>query len=464
MHVTGKQRGVTASQPRARVATANLAPIGDLTGEVLGDRYRVIRPIGAGGMGTVYLAEHVTIGKQFAVKVLAQEFAQQESFRVRFLQEAQVVSQISHEHVVEVTDFGVTPTGSLYLAMELLDGEGLCDTLEREGALPWPRTRAMVVQVCDALKAAHDNGILHRDIKPENLLLTTDGTVKIADFGVACKTGERSIDGGAAGTTVYMSPEQIRGKALTPASDLFTVGVVFVELLLGQNPFKDANPSASMLRITNGQRPLLFECDATVPSTVEHVVERLLTPDVERRYQTADEALGDLVGFIGPLHSRYPNLLADSLRGPRAMAAKLMKDQAQDELKRGNALINGGKSKRAQAALAFFRASLLDPRHPDPQVRLASLKERDGIDFAARGDRRVVAMKQALQDDPNDPTLLGRLAEAYRSQGDMYRSALYFKQLLRRTPDDHAMRSRLAWVVGKDTSSPYGTGIEVPSS
>ena len=132
-----------------------------------------------------------------------------------------------------------------------------------------------------------------------------------------------------------------------------------------------------------------------------------------------------------------------------------MKDQALDELRRGDALVNGGKSKRAQAALAFFRASLLDPMLLEPQARLAKLKDLDGIDFSSRGDRRVVAMKQALQDDPHDPQLLGRLAEAYRSQGDMYRAALYYKRYLRRVPGDDAMVSRLAWVVGKDTASVY---------
>lgn len=461
---------VSTPQFRSQIATADapsLAPEqprpkpahGDVRHDSLA-RFEIEDRIGRGGMAEVFRAKDKVSGRPVALKIIHEHLADDVDSRARFTHEVEVGAELAHGNIVRVLAAD-TDSNRPFFACELVDGGDVAQLLQKFDRMPVLVAARIMAETLRGLSFAHEHGIIHRDIKPENLLLAPDGTVKIADFGVACRSGERSVDGSAAGTTIYMSPEQIRGKELTPASDLFTVGVVFVELLTGKNPFRDNNPSATMLRITKGQRPLLFECDATVPSMVEHVIERLLEPDLNRRYASADDALSDLVSFIGPLHSRFQNLLADCLQRPRAMAEKILKDQAQDELKRGNALITGGKSKRAQAALAFFRASLLDPLLTDPQVRLAALKDRDGIDFAARGDRRVVAMKQALQDDPYDPTLLGRLAEAYRSQGDMYRAALYFKRYLKRQPDDKAMRSRLAWVVGKDTSSPYGTGIEV---
>lgn len=461
---------VSTPQFRSQIATADApslapaeAPAKRTPKDVRHDslaRFDIEERIGRGGMAEVFRAKDKVSGRPVALKIIHEHLADDVDSRARFAHEVEVGAELAHGNIVRVLAAD-TDSDRPFFACELVDGGDVAQLLEKFEKMPALVAARIMAETLRGLSFAHEHGIIHRDIKPENLLLAPDGTVKIADFGVACRSGERSADGSAAGTTIYMSPEQIRGKELSPASDLFTVGVVFVELLTGKNPFRDNNPSATMLRITKGQRPLLFECDATVPAMVEHVVERLLEPDIALRYQSADEALGDLVSFIGPLHTRFQNLLADCLQRPRSMAERILKDQAQDELKRGNALINGGKSKRSQAALAFFRASLLDPLLSDPQVRLAALKERDGIDFAARGDRRVVAMKQALQDDPYDPTLLGRLAEAYRSQGDMYRAALYFKRLLKRQPNDKAMRSRLAWVVGKDTSSPYGTGIDI---
>ncbi len=237
-----------ASRSRERVKTASFEPVGDLLNQVLSERYRLDSILGTGGMGTVYRATHVTIGKQLAVKVLAQEFANEETFRVRFLREAQAISQIGHENVVEVTDFGVTPTGSLYLAMELLEGEVLSDLLDRDGALGWARSKPIVLQVCRALQAAHDKGILHRDIKPENCFCIVRGEssdfVKVLDFGLAkmfmTEAGlETSLSavGGILGTPEYMSPERIRGEQLDVRSDLYAVGVLAYELVTGCVPF-----------------------------------------------------------------------------------------------------------------------------------------------------------------------------------------------------------------------------------
>src|SRR5690606_51439 len=160
----GAPAGEEASDPALPV----VPPAPDLTGTLLLERYRLLRKLGVGGMGTVYEAEHVTIKKRCAIKILNPEFAHRSELVERFLQEARAASMIGHENVVEITDFGATPTGSVSFVMEMLVGEDLADTIKREAPLPWSRVATMTLQICSALQSAHDKGVIHRDMKPEN--------------------------------------------------------------------------------------------------------------------------------------------------------------------------------------------------------------------------------------------------------------------------------------------------------
>lgn len=291
---------------RGRVATASFTSLGDLTSQVLGDRYRLVSVIGEGGMGQVYLAQHVTIGKQLAVKVLALEFAQQETFRIRFLREAQAISQIAHENVVDVSDFGVAPNGSLYIVMELLKGEGLSDMLDREGHLQWERARTIGLQVCDALTAAHSKGILHRDIKPENVFRTTRGSnedfIKVLDFGLAkVVSDEPGIEtsltavGGIIGTPEYMSPERVRGEKLDERSDVYAVGVLLYEMVTGCVPFSGDHYTLVLDQQLHAAPlpPSQVAPDANIGAGLDAVILRALEKDRERRYASvADLAEG----------------------------------------------------------------------------------------------------------------------------------------------------------------------------
>ncbi|MCA9686604.1 MAG: serine/threonine protein kinase, partial [Myxococcales bacterium] len=158
-----------------------------LVGTVLADRYRILALIGVGAMGAVYRAEHVSIGKTFAIKVLSPKLADKPEFVERFLREAKAASRIQHANVVEITDFGDGSAGVVFMVMELLEGEDLRRTLKREGALPWPRVRHIMTQIGQALDAAHGSGVVHRDMKPDNCFRTTRGGdpdfIKILDFG-----------------------------------------------------------------------------------------------------------------------------------------------------------------------------------------------------------------------------------------------------------------------------------------
>src|SRR5690606_3716682 len=171
-----------------------------LVGTVLADRYRVIKKLGEGGMGTVYLAEHTTINKKLAIKVLSSEYSHKQDLVDRFLQEARAASMIEQENVVEITDFGSTPNGSVFFVMEFLNGEDLSKTVKKGGPLPWSRVKPIMLQICAALTAAHDAGIIHRDMKPENCYRIKRGGgedfIKVLDFGIAKVTSEDGETGG----------------------------------------------------------------------------------------------------------------------------------------------------------------------------------------------------------------------------------------------------------------------------
>jgi serine/threonine-protein kinase len=209
-----------------------------LIGEVLGERYKVGAVLGEGGMATVYRAEHVLIGKEFAVKVLVGDVAADPKMVERFKREAQAASRLDHEHIIQVTDFGSTPEGLLYIAMELLQGKDLATAIHREAPFEPARAVRISRQIALGLAHAHERGLVHRDLKPENIMLVPRDEqpdfVKILDFGLARvresahrNEGERLTSSGMVfGTPEYMCPEQALGKEVDARGDLYALGVV----------------------------------------------------------------------------------------------------------------------------------------------------------------------------------------------------------------------------------------------
>jgi serine/threonine-protein kinase len=280
-----------------------LAPAPEIEGRVLGDRYRIISRLGQGGMGSVYLAEHVTLGKRMAVKVLRPEYSRDEELLHRFQHEARAASQIGQENIVEVFDFGHTPEGEAYFVMEALDGESLARILHRDGPMPVARALPVFLQICRALGAAHQRGIVHRDLKPENVFVMrrTDGTdfVKVLDFGIAKGPGAPDTKrltraGSIIGTPEYMSPEQASATTIDQRSDVYAFGVLAYETLTGRLPFDGDTPLATLMKHQSDAPLPPRQLRPELPPEVEELVLRALVKRPEGRQQSMQEVASDL--------------------------------------------------------------------------------------------------------------------------------------------------------------------------
>jgi serine/threonine protein kinase len=266
----------------------------DIVGQILENRYRVEELIGEGGMGRVYLAEHVDIGKKFAVKVLHPVYGRMPDLVERFRREARAASKIGHPNIVDVTDSGTTDDGSVYFVMEHLQGVELASIIDREGAIDIRRALDISTQVCRALSAAHAAGIIHRDLKPENIFLTSrEGTsdfVKVLDFGIAksseaeeARAKKLTSPGMAMGTPEYMAPEQAAGKTADERCDVYALGAILYEMLTGQAPYQGDNFMEILTRKATTEPPPPRELRDEIPETLEALLMRAMARDPKDR-------------------------------------------------------------------------------------------------------------------------------------------------------------------------------------
>jgi tRNA A-37 threonylcarbamoyl transferase component Bud32 len=299
----------SAGHPQHRRSEADA-----LVNQVLGGRYKIIRKIGEGGMGIVYEAEHVMIEKRVGLKVLREDFSSREDVVERFRQEAKSASRIGHPNIIDISDFGVTPSGANYFVMELLSGHDLATELEKKGPLQAPRAMALAVQCARALGAAHAKGIVHRDMKPENIFLlrreSGEDYVKIVDFGIA-KMSDIETDGQPGrkltktgmifGTPEYMSPEQAGGKKLDHRVDIYAMGIILYELLTGRVPFVgDTFMGILTQHMFETAAPIAAANPAAqVPPELERIIFKALAKNPDDRYQSMEELANDLLGLSG---------------------------------------------------------------------------------------------------------------------------------------------------------------------
>ena len=264
---------------------------------LIGSKYQVLCRIGGGGMAQVLLARHRLHGGLFAIKILSDHLAQDPSIVARFKQEATTAASLSgHPNIVTIFDIG-EGNGLHYLVMQFVCGEDLASFIRREGKLPPPAAAGIIAQTAEALSWAESKRVVHRDLKPANIHLDTSGRIKILDFGISKITDIAdglTRPGESLGTPFYMSPEQIRGEGCDVRSDLYSLGVVFFELLSGRRPFESESATAIQIAHLSTPPPLLLDIDPTLPPMCEQIIQKLLRKDRKERYQTAQELLDDL--------------------------------------------------------------------------------------------------------------------------------------------------------------------------
>ena len=269
---------------QADSTVGGVSPLDPLVGHTLDGKYQLEERLGIGGMGTVYRARHLLIDRPVAVKVLNQRFVEDEAARIRFQREAKAAGRLQHANAVSVTDFGQTTDGFVYIVMELLVGRTLREVLAKEAPLDPARAVSLILQVADAVAAAHEAGVIHRDLKPANIFIVqkpdVPSVVKVLDFGIA-KLAAESLDeddptltviGAMIGTPRYMSPEQCNGADLTPAADVYSMGVILYEMLTGTVPFSGTSPIAIAMKHASEPPRSPREIVAAIPEELERVV------------------------------------------------------------------------------------------------------------------------------------------------------------------------------------------------
>ena len=405
-------------------------------GEVFGGRYEILQMLGEGGMGAVYKARDREVDHLVALKLIRPEMADHPVILARFKQELLTARQVTHRNVIRIYDMAEAG-GTKYITMEFVDGGDLRKLLLEQGKLPPEKAVEIVRQICHALEAAHGAGVIHRDLKPQNILQERSGRILVMDFGLArsLESDGMTQSGVLLGTIEYMSPEQAMGKHLDARSDLFTLGLIFYELLTGKIPYKADTAMASLL-IRNQERAVpVSDLDNTIPKGLSDIVSKCLERDLAQRYQSVQEILADLDAWEGkrPVSAsvagaQAPQTVVIKVGGHATPWKWIGAGGAAIALAAGGWMLNGklGRKPPAKPAVAEPQVSLaiLPFRNGSGDEKLdwlgPSLAEMLSTDVGQSAQLRTISpdrLHQVLSDlqvKPGtaiDPTIVGRIAE-----------------------------------------------------
>jgi len=266
-------------------------------GRLLDNRYEILEVIGVGGMAVVYKARCHRLNRLVAVKILKDDYSQDDEFRRRFHAEGQAVAMVSHPNIVSVYDVSTTNDAD-YIVMELIDGISLKQYMEKKGVLNWKETLHFAIQIGKALEHAHERGIVHRDIKPHNVMVLKNGSVKVADFGIARVMSEsHTLTREALGSVHYISPEQAKGGRVDNRSDIYSLGVVMYEMMSGRPPYNGESPVAVAIQHINGGAPMPSTINPNIPGGLEQIIMKAMAHEPSERYDNATAMLYDMDEF-----------------------------------------------------------------------------------------------------------------------------------------------------------------------
>src|SRR5574344_663969 len=264
-------------------------------GQKINDRYEIIRSIGEGGMANVYLAYDTILNRNVAVKVLRGDLAEEEKFVRRFQREAISASSLTHPNIVEMYDVG-EDDGKYFIVMEYVDGKTLKSLIKKRGKLTLSEVLDIMLQLTSGVACAHDSYIIHRDIKPQNVMILDDGIVKITDFGIAMalNSNELTQTNSVMGSVHYLPPEQANGKGSTIKSDIYSLGIMMYEMLIGKVPFKGDNAVEIAMKQINEPMPSVCKQNPDIPQSIENIIIKATAKNPKNRYDSVNEMHEDL--------------------------------------------------------------------------------------------------------------------------------------------------------------------------
>jgi serine/threonine-protein kinase len=367
-----------------------------MQGRVLNGRYELIEKIGEGGMALTWKGRDLLLGREVAVKVMRESLAADPQFIARFRQEAQAAANLSHEHIAAIYDFG-SDDGIHYIVMEYVPGEDLKQHLKRRGPLALPEALELAIQIAEALEAAHAKGIVHRDIKPANILLTEEGLVKVADFGIArvFSAPDDNSTGTLIGSVHYLSPEQARGEAVGPQADIYSLGTVIFEILTGRPPFQASNPVAVVHKHIYDPPPSPRSLRTDLPLEVENILLCCLSKDLSNRYATARE----LLNYLRTLQSKLPSMAGEKAEKSAAAQARIIGKKAKKH-RLAAALAAAGVMVLGGLGFFFFGSY---PGDADEQIEVPRLVALDI--FSARRVAEEMGLRLRVAGSVYSPTI-----------------------------------------------------------
>ena len=310
-----------------------------MKGQKINDRYQIIKSIGEGGMANVYLAYDTILDRDVAVKVLRGDLSNDEKFVRRFQREALSASSLSHPNIVEVYDVG-DDNGQYFIVMEYIDGKNLKDLLKKRGKLTVSEVVDIMSQIADGLSVAHDSYIIHRDIKPQNIMILENGLVKITDFGIAMAMNATQLTqtNSVMGSVHYLPPEQASGKGSTLKSDIYSMGILMYELLVGQLPYRGDNAVEIALKHLKEPLPSIRDELPDIPQSVENVILKSAAKNPKNRYNDAREMYEDLKTCLDEsrlnepkLEYQYPELDSDNKKFTKQVEKAISVENSEDE-------------------------------------------------------------------------------------------------------------------------------------
>lgn len=305
-----------------------------MKGQKISDRYQIIKSVGEGGMANVYLAYDTILDRNVAVKILRGDLANDEKFVRRFQREALAASSLSNPNIVEVYDVG-EDNGEYYIVMEYIEGKHLKQLVKKRGKLTVSEAVDIVMQITDGLSVAHDSYIIHRDIKPQNIMILENGLVKITDFGIAMAMNSTQLTqtNSVMGSVHYLPPEQASGKGSTLQSDIYSIGILFYELLTGKLPFKGENAVEIALKHLKEELPSIREEVPNIPQSVENIIIKATAKNPKNRYADAREMHEDLKTCLDPTRSNETKI---KLKYQEASDDTKMMKPVKEESKKNN--------------------------------------------------------------------------------------------------------------------------------